>query len=135
LRRSIIHSPFATSTYLLQIQLDVYLSPATSLFTQPTDADRSTSTSPPAIMSTNAIIKKPSFGTTSEQFTKAFNEIAKTYNAANQNDEQSLNKLHREKFPRPPRLEPAIPKLLHHQDLAVRVYRLFQQCEKSLILY
>jgi hypothetical protein len=76
LRRSIIHSPFATSTYLLQIQLDGYLSPATSLSTQSNNTDRTTSTSPPAIMSTDAIIKKPSFKTTSEQFTKASNEIA-----------------------------------------------------------
>jgi hypothetical protein len=109
-----------------------------SLSTKPTDAGRDTSTSPPAattaIMSTDTIIKKPSFGTTSEQFTKASNKIAKTYNAADENDEQSLNKCIA-KFPRPPGLEPAIPKLLHHQDTCCACNRLFQQCEKSLILY
>jgi hypothetical protein len=48
-------------------------------------------------------------------------------NAANEDDEQSLNKCIA-KFPRPPRLEPAIPSFYTIKTLLC-VYRLFQHAK------
>jgi hypothetical protein len=71
-----------------------------SLSTKPTDAGRDTSTSPPAattaIMSTDTIIKKPSFGTTSEQFHKSIQQNRQNLQRRRRKRRAITKQMHRE---------------------------------------
>lgn len=73
-------------------------------------------------MSSDTIIKKDGSDTIDKQFTKAFNDIADVYNAADDDDELSLNKCIADA--RALLAEPAIPRYHRIKTLLMFVHHL-----------